>query len=556
MAATDTLQTAVHHLQGEVPPPLIGPAVTIHGTRIIVHGGRVASTGQLSSSLYMLDLTTFIWSMIFPSAPTDTDGTRRQDYGPAGRFFHSISYYDERLFIFGGMIDDDSATNELWCFDLRRSRWLVLRPPLHDSPVRPRWAHCAGVCGSALLFVGGQEFDNNYLADIAVYDIRRDAWARPRPIPSDRRHSRGYGTYRSALISASTNTSHSQLFNAATGSTTVHANSAIYLYSNQSFNEAEFSLDMLAPPSLAFNQVPMSTTNGPPFLRFPSGGMLGDNVIIGGIYLTTAIQKYAVYSYNMRSKIWTDLNYSSTPSSSWNTSFFCVETCKQILLGELESSTSLLQDYNFRITNFADILEIDVASYGVVANAADTGVAFSLSGQKIGLDTLASGLADMEVVCFGAKSGDNSSDSDGGSFTSGTARIGVLSKVLDLRWGDYYKSLVQSSSRYNIRAADERSRVLFIPERYEIVLALVEWLYSGTLDQSWDLDVLSGLLNLARAYSIPLLKRRVALRLHEYFEPLEGPMHLMEKKAIFHAAAAADELGLLKRGRKAGLDSV
>ncbi|KAK9343974.1 hypothetical protein V1522DRAFT_411788, partial [Lipomyces starkeyi] len=71
--------------------------------------------------------------------------------------------------------------------------------------------------------------------------------------------------------------------------------------------------------------------------------------------------------------------------------------------------------------------------------------------------------------------------------------------------------------RGNMRVED-KSRVLFIPERYEVVAALVEWLYTGTLDPTWDVEILGGLLSLARAYRIGVLRRQTALRLHEMLE--------------------------------------
>ncbi|KAK9360529.1 hypothetical protein V1504DRAFT_454452 [Lipomyces starkeyi] len=561
MASAAKLHTSVHRLTGAAPPQLIGPALTRHDTRIFVHGGKDAKKDVLSTALYVLDLTSYEWTQVYSVSNEENDTEAAVEDGPSGRYFHSMSYCDERLFVFGGLIGNAKTTSELWCFHLQTKRWSLLPPAHHEMPNASRWAHCASVCGNALVLLGGQDVGNHYIGDIAVYDIRRDAWARPRAIPSDGRYSTGYGSYRSVLIATST-TQQSTSSQAATAA--VMGASSIYLYSNSNFDGVpEITLDLLAPPSLGFSQVPMNMTDGPPFLRFPSGGVLGDNIIIGGTYLSVERQEYSVYAYNMRTKLWTKLEYeelSSISNSSWNTSFFCTDTAKHVLLGTRKTSTSLLQDYNDRITNFADVLEIEVEGYGVFANAADSGVAFSRAGQMFGREAMRDGLADMEIICFDSKrEGDGDLDSrqdgDGIGFLSRTKRIGVLSKVLETRWGEYYLSLCASapgasgSMRGNMRVED-KSRVLFIPERYEVVAALVEWLYTGTLDPTWDVEILGGLLSLARAYRIGVLRRQTVLRLHEMLEISYAEETDAVREKVFNAAAAAGEIGLLKRGNK------
>ncbi|KAK9238327.1 hypothetical protein V1525DRAFT_112988 [Lipomyces kononenkoae] len=558
MASAAKLHTSVRQLTGAVPPQLVGPATTRHDSRIFVHGGKDAKKDVLSTALYVLDLTTYEWTQLYSVSTEGSGSVTAVDDGPSGRYFHSLSYCDEQLFVFGGLIGSAKAASELWCFNLHTKRWSLLPPAHHDLPTASRWAHCSCVCGNALVLLGGQDTGNHYIGDITIYDIRRGAWARPRAIPSDGRYATGYGSYRSVLIPASTT---QQSTSRQAASAAMMPASSIYLYSNTNFDGVpDITLDLLAPPGLGFSPVPINMTDGPPFLRFPTGGVLGDNIIIGGTYLSVEKQEYSIYAYNLRTKLWTKLEYdeaSALSSSSWNTSFFCSDTAKHVLLGTRVTSTSLLQDYNDRITNFVDVLEIEVEGYGVFANAADSGVAFSRGGQMLGREAMRDGLADMEIICFDSKrEGDNDDldspqDGDGISFLSRTKRIGVLSKVLETRWGEYYLSLcasapgVSGSMRGNNRVED-KSRVLFIPERYEIVAALVEWLYTGTLDPSWDVGILGGLLSLARAYRISVLRRQTVLGLHELLETSHADDRADVRETVFSAAAAAGEVGLLK----------
>ncbi|KAK9452311.1 uncharacterized protein V1518DRAFT_436611 [Limtongia smithiae] len=324
-------------------------------------------------------------------------------------------------------------------------------------------------------------------------------------------------------------------------------------------------------------------TNAPPFLRFPSGGVLWENLFIGGVYLTTQVQEYAVFVYNLRARVWSKLNYHdaelNSRNTSWNFSFFNAEHAKYVLLGSSSSSTSLLSDYNDRIINFTSLLEMDIAGYGIVPHTTYSGLS-----QNLGISMLQDGLADIEIACFDRRRQDDfesdASDAssvaeDSASFTTRTRRIGVLSKVLEKRWGDYFVALTAAAStaarRHSSHASadsggdapadgnNSRSRVLFIPERYEIVAALVQWFYTDVLDPSWDVEVLSGLLGLARTYKIPALQREVVLRMHEFLDKDRGAQSdripappdaaVSLRDSIFYAAAAVGETGLLKHGQ-------
>ncbi|KAK9454973.1 hypothetical protein V1511DRAFT_459725, partial [Dipodascopsis uninucleata] len=295
----------------------------------------------------------------------------------------------------------------------------------------------------------------------------------------------------------------------------------------------------------------------PPFLRFPSGGMLGDNIIIGGTYLSEAKQEYSIYSYNLHTRTWKKLDYDDGSRSSgagqyvsWNSSYFCETTSRCILLGNHRSNVSFLHDYNNRILNFSYMLEIDVTSFGVLGNATD--VAFSKSGQRLGQLALMHSLADMEIMCFDSLA-DRHYDSDSTQPDVATyklpshkmrlSRICVLSKLLEERWGEFFCELV-SKSEESRSSIEEKHRILFIPERHEVVFAMVEWFYTGYLDEAWPLSILCGLLTISKTYRIPKLRKEVVLRLQDLLETIMLPV--VDYETIMVAATMACELRLLK----------
>ncbi|KAK9382202.1 uncharacterized protein V2V93DRAFT_366720 [Kockiozyma suomiensis] len=588
---TSSAHVAVHALGGLVPPRLIGPAITVHGTRLYVHGGKYAAskTDTLSTGLYVLDLESHIWTRLHP--PTRASSTTAyahkslestlslDDGAPESRYFHTMTYHDNRLYIYGGMVLRNATAADLWCYDLALLRWVALPPPPPNlAASHGRWAHCAGVCGHTLVILGGQDADADYLQDLVLYDLSRQVWStRSRIVSVEERNHVGFGAYRSVLIPS---------LSSSTLSDTSATNARLFLFSNYNTEENSMTLDVLSSSLVSFSRVSISSFDNysPPFLRFPVGGMLGDNVLIAGVYLSTAAQYYAVYAYNMRTHFWTEIPYRSTlPSenlSSWTSSFYCSAISKFMILGSYKSSATLLDDYNDRVISFSDILEIDLAGYGVFANAAVAGVSLSEAGQKLGKVVLNDAFADMEIVCF-----ESINEDDSRKLTSTVKRIGVLSRVLRERWGEYFIALEQQDSDdefigsmpstrrgtvTTVASASSESkflggrnlgiavnmgkRALFFPERYEVVRALVEWLYTGVLYDSMEqLQTLAGLLALARNYKICLLRKQIVLRFHEILSETAAKKGGAEengrriRQIIFNAAAASGEAGLISR---------
>jgi hypothetical protein len=55
---------------------------------------------------------------------------------PLERFGHSVVLYQDKLYMFGGMLKNGSITHELWSFDIRKERWDLLQDGTNFYPTQ------------------------------------------------------------------------------------------------------------------------------------------------------------------------------------------------------------------------------------------------------------------------------------------------------------------------------------------------------------------------------------------------------------------------------------
>lgn len=120
---------------------------------------------------------------------------------------------NDHLVIFGGMANTESDASELCVlsdirlFSLKTLSWLPPMPVQTASAEqsvdgnevpkpRGRYAHLSSVTSSMLYIIGGQDFFNDWLDDIHVFDLRTSTWIMWEP------YERRWGAYRSVAICA------------------------------------------------------------------------------------------------------------------------------------------------------------------------------------------------------------------------------------------------------------------------------------------------------------------------------------------------------------------
>lgn len=98
-----------HILRSAPPPPSrrYGHTMVHHDRFLYVFGGSADNT--LPNDLHCYDLDAQIWSVIKPEEGSDL---------PPGRVFHSVSVIRDAMYIFGGTIDNNVRSSDMYRFQV------------------------------------------------------------------------------------------------------------------------------------------------------------------------------------------------------------------------------------------------------------------------------------------------------------------------------------------------------------------------------------------------------------------------------------------------------
>ena len=261
----------------------------------------------------------------------------------------------------------------------------------------------------------------------------------------------------------------------------------------------------------------MHGASQPPGLRFPIGGIVGNHLLLCGLYLASSSAAFSIWALDLFTLSWKHLEPTVLNVGSWNRAVIWPERARILVFGN--SQLDLANDYGRRAVNLADVAIISLEAYGIYPVPK---LEIPVKIQDMCLKMLDEKLvADFEVICDDGRS------------------IRCSRRILSQRW-DWFaveetgladkaaasviddptlgitNSLLSSVSSARLTATH-----LTIPEPYPICVALVQFFY--TLSLSTPLQnrgpVLSALLFLAKQYRIDRLARLVVHALHEKLEP-------------------------------------
>ncbi|BFZ55375.1 hypothetical protein PYCC9005_002415 [Savitreella phatthalungensis] len=439
---------------GEIPPPLVGATTTIVRRQLFVIGGRSLQSKRSSCEVYCLDLDTAFWTHVDTSC---TDTTR-----PKARYFHTASAYGEKIVIFGGMQGDriESAEaaavlDDISIFDTISCTWTTIkRPSLQTSLwAQPRYAHLSTTSADKLIVVGGQDLANDYLQDIAIFDLHDLVWTSITPADLN------CGSYRAFLTSSNAPLNviypdsaeaeraeaevaemhttispfgHKRELSQSpididgvrrsedpptpgaepdrTGSST---SNPLYLYCNQNFADVQRRLLVSPAPdasgsgdggnmqttSLQFTdfsaKMQASEDGLPPGLRFPTGSVFANHLILTGTYLTNTTQTMAIWAMALETHTWKRIELEPVlGQASWNRAIMCDEMERLVLLGDMDRQ--LADDYNLRRVNFEHLCLVDLEAFEIIQPEHDE---MSPLSKLLGKSMLSDiNFADMELL--------------------------------------------------------------------------------------------------------------------------------------------------------------
>lgn len=629
----------VHRTTGREPHPLVGATTTILGDKLYVFGGRKISKSRptLTSDLYELDLPRRHWSKI------ETKGDV-----PPPRYFHSVcSLGDNKLVCYGGMSPEGgpaaqnespdaqvSVMSDVHVYDIPSHTWTKISTG--EAP-QGRYAHCAAILpsgavfassnaplsaihhnpsgpqpnsgsigveldgrgGAEMIVVGGQDSNNQYIEQISVFNLRSLKWTSTKPMGG-----RSCGAYRSVVTplvsmeSTKVGAGHEASMDDyddddEDDDTELNASgSAMLIYTNYNFLDVKLELQVRNRDGTLVDKQ-MQGTVTPPGLRFPTGGVIGNNFVVAGTFLTSSKQEFSLWALDLRSLTWARIDSGSSIFSqgSWNRGVLWERRNSFIILGNRKRN--LVDDYNNRRLNFNNMCVVQLEAFGLYDNPRKAwptsdymsasapqyqpGSEGSAGGRRLysGAEELGEMMLQSRELC------------DMDFLAIDGTRLPINSRLIGRRWGPFFNQLVRESAGPNesgetatlrpatmasrnssititptltsngstltansvtgttmtLEPADVRNmppnsrpRTLYLPHTVPALQALIHYLYTGSLPQQPSHlatpQIFCSLLQLARPYEIDGLAEEVTERLHE---TLDG----RNAAAIFNAAAMA-----------------
>lgn len=405
----------VNRTTGITPHARIGATTTIVGDVLYMFGGRLLSGKRevLSNSIHTLDLKTRHWKKIQPIG-----------YVPRARYFHSVCVLgDEKLICFGGMAlkavadspklqtpqqlhdpgmpeqmiqqADLVTLSDLHIYDTNEQQWHQVK--VERAP-QSRYAHLATTLpsstvwtspqasvsaiyskqsqsdlsldpsgGAEMIIFGGQNMHHEYIQQLDVFNFRSLSWTKSTTT------NKKYGVYRSmaatmvglppSLLGSGSTPPSGQKATSPMGESDV----CTLIYSNYRFTDARLELDVRTPQG-DIQEKQMAGETKPPGLRFPTGGIINNHLVVSGTRLHETTHEYAFWTLDLLTMTWSRLDVGTAVFStgSWNRGLLWHRRNSFIILGDRERD--LPTDYKERRVNFTNFCHIELEAFGLYAN--------------------------------------------------------------------------------------------------------------------------------------------------------------------------------------------
>lgn len=147
----------------------------------------------------------------------------------------------------------------------------------------------------------------------------------------------------------------------------------VYIYSNYNFTDVQRELEVASISKNAQGEhrviledqsSQMTGASLPPGLRFPTGVIIGDHLVISGTYLANTSQTFSIWALHLPTLTWSRLDAGpSLQSGSWNRASLWARKNQLVVLGNRDRD--LVTDYNHRQNNWDHALLIDLEAWGI-----------------------------------------------------------------------------------------------------------------------------------------------------------------------------------------------
>ena len=137
---------------GECPPTCCNFPIAVARDCLYVFSGQ--SGAKKNNSLFQFHFKSSTWTRI-----STEHILRGCPPPPTRRYGHSMVAYDRQLYVFGGAADNNPS-NDVHCFDLDSQSWSVIPPSPDSNLPSGRLFHAGAVVGDAMFIFGGTVENN------------------------------------------------------------------------------------------------------------------------------------------------------------------------------------------------------------------------------------------------------------------------------------------------------------------------------------------------------------------------------------------------------------
>lgn len=138
-------------------------------SRLYLFGGQLEN--QVYNDLYYFELNTFKsskakWELVEPA----------NNFKPPPLTNHSTTVYKSKLYVFGGVYNNEKVSNDLWSFDALTNKWQQI--PTSGALPPATNEHSCCVANDKLYIYGGNDFSGVIYSSLYVLDLNTNVWSK------------------------------------------------------------------------------------------------------------------------------------------------------------------------------------------------------------------------------------------------------------------------------------------------------------------------------------------------------------------------------------------
>lgn len=138
-------------------------------SRLYLFGGQLEN--DVYNDIYFFELNSFKlpkarWELIDPLNSSK----------PPPLTNHTMNVHKHKIYVFGGIYNNEKVSNDLWCFDTLVSKWLQIQT-FGEQP-KPVNEHSACIVSDILYIYGGNDFSGTIYDTLYALDLKSYTWSK------------------------------------------------------------------------------------------------------------------------------------------------------------------------------------------------------------------------------------------------------------------------------------------------------------------------------------------------------------------------------------------